>query len=135
INTLDYTKSGCPAAGAAGNCNLPDVNNSVVRGAVMRINGFAENFISTNPQFTTANYLSNMGNTNYHSLQVEGTLRPTHGFSGTLNYTFSKNMGLTGGFTNPVDRHPDYSIVNANHPHILRSNGNVDLPFGPNKAF
>jgi len=62
-------------------------------------------------------------------------LRPTHGFSGTLNYTFSKNLGLTGGFTNPVDRHPDYSIVNGNHPHILRSNGNVDLPFGPGKLF
>jgi hypothetical protein len=139
INTLDYTKaSNCstltdPAARTAGNCNLPDVNNSVVRGAVMRLNGFAENFISTNPQFTTANYFSNMGNTNYHSLQVEATLRPTHGFSGTANYTFSKNLGLLSTFTNPVDRHQDYTIVNMNHPHIFRSNGNLDLPIGPGK--
>jgi hypothetical protein len=133
INTLDYTKSGCPGAGAAGNCNLPDVNNSVVRGAVMRLNGFAENFISTNPQFTTANYLSNMGNTNYHSFQAEVTLRPTHGFSGTANYTFSRNLGLLSTFTNPADRHQDYTVVNSNHPHIFRSNGNIDLPIGPGK--
>jgi len=133
LNTLDYTQSGCPGAGAAGNCGLPAVNTSVVRGAVMRSNGFPENFISTNPQFSTANYLSNMGNTNYHSMQTEVTLRPTHGLSGTANYTWSKNLGLPGTFTNPVDRHQDYSIVNSNHPHIFRSNGNIDLPFGPGK--
>jgi hypothetical protein len=134
LNNLDYTKVGCPAAGDAGNCNLPDVNNSIVRGAVMRLNGFSENFISTNPQFGTTNWFSNMGNTNYHSLQVEATLRPTHGFSGTANYTFSKNLGLQGNtFTNPVDRHPDYSIVLSNHPHIFRTNGNIEVPIGPGK--
>jgi hypothetical protein len=99
----------------------------------MRLNGFAENFISTNPQFTTVNYFSNMGNTNYHSFQVEANLRPTHGFSGTANYTFSKNLGLLSTFTNPVDRHGDYTIVNTNHPHIFRTNGNIELPFGPGK--
>src|SRR4029077_7148487 len=119
--TLDYTKAAnCstltdPAARSAGNCGLPDVNNSVVRGAVLRVNGNPENFIATNPQFSSANWFSNMGNTNYHSVQLEATLRPTHGFSGTANYTFSKNLGLPGGFTNPVDRHPDYSIVLNNH--------------------
>jgi hypothetical protein len=143
LNNLDYTKVNCPAAGDAGNCNLPDVNNSVVRGAVMRLNGFPENFISTNPQFGNANWFSNMGNSNYHSVQVEATLRPTHGFSGTANYTFSKNLGVppnpfgalgpTAAFTNPVDRHGDYTIVNNNHPHILRTNGNIELPIGPGK--
>src|SRR5205823_9755515 len=77
-----------------------------------------------------------MGNTNYHSVQVEATLRPTHGFSGTANYTFSKNLGIPGQpftFTNPADRHADYSIVLNNHPHILRTNGTIELPFGPGK--
>jgi hypothetical protein len=133
INTLDYTQSGCPTAGAAGNCGLPTVNTSTVRGAVMRLNGFPENFISTNPQFTTDNWFSNMGNSNYHSLQAEVTLRPTHGFQGTFNYTFSKNLGLLSSFTNPVDRNQDYTIVNTNHPHIFRSNGIIDLPIGPGK--
>jgi hypothetical protein len=134
LNTLDYTKVNCPTAGTAGNCGLPDVANSVVRGAVLRVTGTPENFIATNPQFATVNWFSNMDNTNYHSLQLEATLRPTHGFSGTANYTFSRNLGIQGNtFTNPVDRHGDYSIVLNNHPHILRTNGNVELPIGPGK--
>src|SRR6267378_1325306 len=145
LATLNYVKVGCPAAGANGNCNLPDVNTSVVRGSALRVNGAPENFILTNPQFSTVNYLANMGNTNYHSLQAEATLRPTHGFSGTANYTWSRNLGFPatppgafGGFTaaitNPVDRHADYTIVNGNHSHIFRTNGNIDLPFGPGRA-
>jgi hypothetical protein len=157
LNTLDYFKIGCPGAGANGNCNLPDISTSVVKGAVLRFNGFPENFIMTNPQFSgpvpgfggTPNpgvgYLSNMGNSNYHSFQAEVTLRPTHGLSGTANYTWSKDLGVPasipstfgGGFnsafTNPVDRHSDYSIVNLSHPHVFRMNGNIELPFGPGK--
>jgi hypothetical protein len=139
LNTLDYTQSlNCPSAGVAGNCNLPAINSSTTKGAVMRLNGFPENFIYTNPQFGTANYLANMASSNYHSMQAELTLRPTRGFSGTINYTFSKNLGLPsaasgGSFTNPVDRHLDYTVVNNNHTQILRSNGNIDLPVGPGK--
>jgi len=72
---------------------------------------------------------------------VEATLRPTHGFSGSANYTWSKNLGLPSSngnptsFTNPADRHADYSIVNNNHPHILRTNGVMELPIGPGKLF
>jgi hypothetical protein len=131
LNTLNYQKVGCPSA-TGQNCNLPDVL-STVRGSVLRVNNFPENFITTNPQFSTLTYFNNVGNNNYHSLQAEVTLRPTHGFSATANYTWSKNLGLPGAFTNPVDRHQDYSIVNTNHPHILRTNGSVELPIGPNK--
>jgi hypothetical protein len=133
LATLNYVQVGCPAAGANGNCGLPPVNTSVVRGAALRVNGVPENFVLTNPQFATVNYLANMGSSNYHSFQAEATLRPTHGLSGTANYTWSKNLGLPGGFTNPVERHLDYSIVNNNHDHILRANGNVELPFGPGR--
>ena len=33
-----------------------------------------------------------------------------------------------------MDRHQDYTIVNTNHPHILRTNGNIELPIGPGQA-
>src|SRR5258708_18834075 len=47
----------------------------------------------SNPQFGgNANYFANMGSSNYHSMQAELTLRPTHGFGGSMNYTFSKNL-------------------------------------------
>jgi hypothetical protein len=104
---LNYFKVGCPGRGADGNCGLPDINTSVVRGSVLRVNGVPENFILTNPQFNNVSYLANMGNSNYHSFQAEASLRPTHGLSGTANYTWSKNLGLPGTFTNPVDRHLD----------------------------
>ena len=87
--------------------------------------------------------MSNAGNSNYHSGQAEVTLRPTRGFSGTANYTWSKNLGVpatpfgafgpSASFTNPVNRHADYTIVNGNHQHILRTNGNIDLPIGPGR--
>ncbi len=139
LNTLNYTQAANCAtltdstARATGNCGLPTVNTSTTRGAVLRANGFAENFIATNPQFSTATYYSNMGSANYHSVQAEVTLRPTHGLSGAANYTFSKDLGLPAFFTNPVERHRDYTIVNSNHPHILRANGNIELPIGPGK--
>jgi hypothetical protein len=127
---------GCPAAGAAGNCGFPDISQSVVRGAALRVNGTPENLILTNPQFATVNYLANMGSSNYHSFQSEVSLRPTHGLSATANYTWSRSLGLplaNAGYTNPVDRHVNYSIVNNNHDHLFRVNGNVELPFGPGR--
>jgi hypothetical protein len=134
LATLNYFKVGCPGAGSNGNCGLPDINTSVVSGAALRVNQTPENFILTNPQFATVNYLSNSGSNNYHSLQAEMTLRPTGGFSGTANYTWSRNLGVGGAFTNPVDRGADYTIVNNNHDHVLRTNGNIDLPIGPGQA-
>jgi hypothetical protein len=43
--------------------------------------------------------------------------------------------GFTPSITNPADRHADYTIVNGNHTHVFRTNGNVDLPFGPSRLF
>jgi hypothetical protein len=42
---------------------------------------FPENWISVNPQFNQANYYSDSGSSIYHSLQIQGTLRPTYGIS------------------------------------------------------
>jgi hypothetical protein len=140
LGTLDYFQvANCaaltdPAARANGNCNFPVISTSTVKGAALRVNGVPENEVFTNPQFLTANYFSNMGSANYHSMQVEYTLRPTHGFTTTANYTFSKDLGLPGTFTDPTNRHQDYTIVNNNHPHILRTNGTFELPIGPGKA-
>ena len=137
LGTLNYIQSGCtgPNPNPNNNCNLPVINTSTVKGSALRVNNNPENFIYTNPQFSTANYLSNMGSANYHSVQVEYTLRPTNGLTTIVNYTFSKDLGLLSTFTNPVNRHQDYTIVNNNHPHILRANGTFELPVGPGKTF
>jgi hypothetical protein len=148
INTLNYNKQAAGAActtGAAGNCGLPDlpVGINAVTGAAMRFSGlFPENFIVNNPQYAGISYLTNLDHNNYHSLQIETTYRPIQGISVQGTYTYSKNLGLAipfsqnganNSFTNPVDRHGDYTIVNNNRPQTIRTNGTFELPFGPNK--
>src|SRR5262249_37541011 len=90
-------------------------------------------FIATNPQFSAATFNNNMGHNNYHSVQAQYTLRPTHGVSYQGTFTWSKNMGLPGTFTNPVDRHADYTLVGGNRKLEFRQNGSFELAIGPNK--
>src|SRR5262249_57733364 len=42
---------------------------------------FPENYLVANPQFSTANYASNLGWTDYNALEVQFTMRPVHGLS------------------------------------------------------
>jgi hypothetical protein len=120
------------------NCTLPDPSpgltvNSV--GAALRLNRFPDNFVVTNPQFSTVTFYNNMGYNNYHSLQTQVSVRPIHGFSGSATYNWSKNLGLLGTFTDPTNRAQDYTNVGNNPAHSLRTNGTIELPIGPNKLF
>jgi hypothetical protein len=120
------------------NCTLPDPNptgpaiNQV--GAALRVNQFPENFIKTNPQFNNVTVNNNSGYNNYHSLQAQVSVRPIRGFSGSVTYNWSKNLGL-GTITNPVNRAADYQPIGNNPGHTLRTNGTIELPMGPNKLF
>jgi hypothetical protein len=67
-------------------------------------------------------------------MQGQVTLRPTHGLSATTTYTWSKTMGIPGnGNANPLDRDADYRILYSSVAHDWRTNGTIELPFGPNK--
>jgi hypothetical protein len=130
LSTLNYSKAG------GINANLPEVP-STVNGAVLRYNGFPENFIKTNPQFSTATLNTNMARTNYHSMQSQVTLRPTVGVSLQASYTWSKLLGTAvgngtpAGYTNPVDRAGDYTLQPGDRRHDFKTNGSFELPFGP----
>jgi hypothetical protein len=103
-------------------------------GGWLRSSGhFSENFIKTNPQFNNANYLTNSDRANYHSLQAQVTMRPTHGLSLTATYTWSKNLGVTGTPTDPLDRSGDYTLLPGNRKHVFVTYGTFDLPFGPGR--
>jgi hypothetical protein len=116
------------------NCSLPDPNlDNATVGSALRLNGFPENFVWTNPQFNSVTYYTNWGWNNYHSLQAQLTVRPTHGMSGSVTWNWSKNLGL-GALTNPTNRHQDYTNIGTNPNHELRTNGLFELPIGPNKA-
>jgi len=114
---------------------------------------FPANWISANPQFGTgtglgagASYWSNTGTSKYNSLQLQGTLRPTHGMTLQATYTFSKSMqtplvsfaagnGLSTQqtYTNPVDRLKDYTLSPGNAAHDFKAYGTFELPMGPGK--
>jgi hypothetical protein len=134
LNTLNYNKT------FAGNAALPDFPAGS-RGSVIRYNQFPENFVVTNPQFTSTLMIASMNNNQYHSLEVQATLRPWHGVSMQGSYTWGRNNGLSGGaglgnsYTNPVDRHRDYTVLNDTRKHEFRTNGSFELPLGPNKLF
>jgi len=129
LNILSYT--------TAQNPNLPPAVGS---GAVLRVNGFPENFIVANPQFGPVNLVTQDYSTNYHSFEAQFTLRPTHGVNMQSTYTWSKNLGTAGSFglgptfTNPIDRHADYSVQSDTRVHDFRTNGTFALPLGPNKS-
>jgi hypothetical protein len=102
-----------------------------IQGALLRNTGlFPENFIFTNPQFSAANYITNLNHTNYHSLQGQVTLRPTHGLNFQATYTWSRNLG-NAGVTDPLNRALDYRLLSNHRSHMLTTYGTYNLPLGP----
>ncbi len=112
-----------------GNNALPSVGTDVL-GTVLRHNNLPENFIYTSPQFGTATWYGNLNNYNYHSMQAQLTIRPTHGFNLQTTYTWSKNLGALS-YTDPRNRAADYGPNSMDRTHQLSINGGVELPFGP----
>jgi hypothetical protein len=103
-------------------------------GGTLPIRCFAENYITMNPQLSTPTFIQNSGSSNYHSLQAQVTLRPTHGFSYQASYTWAKNLAVPGTtFTDPLNQRADYTYTGNHRAHDLRTNGTFELPIGPNK--
>jgi hypothetical protein len=122
LSTMNYVTT------FPGNGGLPGVPVDTA-GMVLRHNKFPENFIYTSPQFSSANWTGNLNHANYHSLQGQVTVRPTHGFSVSGTYTWSRNLGNLG-YTDPRDRAADYGLLSAHRAHALTVNGTFELPFG-----
>jgi hypothetical protein len=149
LNMAYNAPFGAPPAGLAVlnyssqfNPGLPAVGPNVT-GAVLRQNNFPENFILTSPQFGAANLQSNMGYSNYHSMQAQVNIRPIYGITTSISYTWAKDLGNTGvagfgapsAYAVPWDRARDYALNASDRAHTLRSYGTFDLPVGPNRKF
>lgn len=102
-----------------------------VVGEVIRRAGLPENFIYANPQYATANYRTNLNHANYHSMQVQVTMRPTRGFSFQTTYTWSRNLA-DAGVTDWRDRTQDYRLSGQHRTHNVSTYGTFELPFGAN---
>jgi hypothetical protein len=109
---------------------------AIVGAPVVPAGLFPENWITANPQFANANYYTNSGKSNYNSLQVQGTLRPTQGISFQGTYVWSRALEVSGtSYTNPTEREREYILGSQHVTHDFRSNGTFELPFGPGKLF
>jgi hypothetical protein len=103
-------------------------------GPVVPAGLFPENWITANPQFNQANYFTNSGNSIYHSVQLQGTLRALRGMNFQGTYVWSRSLGVPNtGYTNPAEREKDYSLLPTHRTHDFRGNGIFELPFGPNR--
>jgi hypothetical protein len=111
---------------------------SGVNGQLLRNTGlFPANFIFTNPQFGVpagnpagaAAVYGNNNHSNYHSLQAQITLRPTHGLNFQATYTWSRNLGMLAN-ADPLNRAEDYGILAINRSHMLTTYGTYNLPLG-----
>jgi len=127
LNTLNYNRT------LSGNAGLPVIDN-LVQGTVLRYNGFPENFISSNPQFSTISLRGNGTTSNYHAMQAQFTMRPKLGISYQGTFTWSRSMGSppNGGYADPTDRH-EYGVLFGHRLYEFKSNGIFELPFGPGK--
>ena len=103
-------------------------------GLYLEDNGFPINFIKASPQFNNATLFENKGYANYHSFQAQVTLRPTHGLSFQSTYTWSKNLGNSGGLSpDPRDLSTGYTLQGSDRAHNWVTYGTFDLPFGPGR--
>ena len=108
---------------------------STNQGAILRKNGFPENYIVVNPQFASVNMLNNLGNSTYHALQLQFSRRLTNGFTTTTTWTWSKAMGDadtdTGAtYRDPTNRSIEKSLLGYDRKYQITSNGTYELPFG-----
>jgi hypothetical protein len=79
--------------------------------------------------------LDNLGNSTYHSLQLQFTRRLIKGFTNTTTWTWSKALGEadldTGAtFRDPGNRSAEKRLLGFDRAHQLTSNGTYELPFG-----
>ena len=120
-----------------GTTNIGTTQPPLTNAGLLRSSGlFPANFIAVNPQFGTINYRTNSDSSNYNSIQVQATLRPTHGINYQATYTWSRSLGVfsnTQGFRDLLNQRADYTLQSTHRKHDFRSYGTFELPFGPSK--
>ncbi len=88
------------------------------------------------PQYGgVADPYGNVGQTNYHAVQLSFQQRLTHGLTFNVNYAFSKAIGNIFGIRSAYKGNLDKTIANTDMPHVFNAFFAYDLPFGKGKAF
>jgi hypothetical protein len=99
-------------------------------GQVLRHAGFANTYLTPNPQYTNVSLMENDQNSTYHSLNLQVTRRLTAGFTNSTSFIWSKAMGA-GNFVDPLV-HDWKTLQTVDHKGQFSSSGTYELPFGTN---
>jgi len=86
------------------------------------------NFLRNNTQHATATMQTNLVKSNYHSMQAQVTMRPTHGLNFQATWTWSRALSDSGWTNYLGDR--NYTLTGQHRSHALNVFGSYELPFG-----
>jgi len=125
---------------AGGTTSFNESTVTGVAGGLLRNATLPENFIVNNPQFRNVTLNSNPGDSIYHSLQAQFTMRPSKGLQYQATYVWSKGISDCQGtscstWLNAIDRSLNRTLQSSDRRHDFRANGSYELPFGPNRTF
>jgi hypothetical protein len=111
------------------NTTLQFTGGGTDAGSILRRNGFPDNFLTPNPQYSSINLNGNNQSSTYHSMNLQLTRRLSKGFTATSTYIWSKAFGV-GSFVDPNNRADAKTLQNVDHKHQISTNGTYELPFG-----
>ena len=128
------SRAGCLPKDRAANSNITDADDYANNDCTA---GTPWNYFYTNPQYSSASLYYSGALTNYHSMQAQVTLRPTHGLNFQATYTWGRNLTDTGWTNYLADRFDgrNYTLSSAHRSHSLTTFGAYELPFGPRGYF
>ena len=93
------------------------------------------------PQYGQINYIQDIGNGDYHSLQLKVEKRFSQGISFLGSYTWSKcideaSTGQSAGNVETIyDIRRNYGVCDYNIPQMFTGSFTYELPFGPGRAY
>jgi len=86
------------------------------------------NLFVNNPQVSSATIQSNQTKSNYHSMQTQLTMRPTHGLNFQATWTWSRNLNNNNWYNYLGER--EYLLGGQHRSHALNFFGSYELPLG-----
>ncbi len=111
-----------------------------IAGGLVKNGGLPDNWLFANPQYGAVAVQTNPGSSTYHSMNLQVTKRLSQGFTSSLAYTWSRTLGEQGGdgtvsYLDANNHHLNKSLLGFHRTHDIRSNGTLELPFGPGRKF
>jgi hypothetical protein len=109
-------------------------------GGIIKNGGLPDNWLVANPQYAAVVMNGNPGSSTYHSMNLQVTKRLSQGFATSFAYTWSRAFGeaaADGNFSylDPNNHHLNKSLLSFHRTNDIRTNGTLELPFGPDRKF